>query len=401
MTFEFADRPTDAPIGARMTVLGVGGAGGNAVSRMIDEGLPGVEFVVANTDLQALQAIRQRHGTRSPKIVQIGREVTRGLGSGGRPEVGRTAIEESIEEVLESVGDSDLLFIAAGMGGGTGTGAAPLIARRAREAGTLTIAIVSTPFAYEAQRRMAFAEEGVAGLTASADTVIVVPNAKLGAVLDDDVSFPDALKFADSVLLNATRGISGILVRSGEINTDFADIRTIMGGGGRAILGYGIGRGEDAAAVAATEAMSSPLLDGASLGGSTRVLVNVRASSAVSMNALGRAVSRIQGAAHAEAEVIFGMDFDPQMGSDVAVTVIATGFEPDVAGLVAGLPDVRQTTDAPDAGSTDEAAGAHAESGGRLRGLLGRWSQRAEAPTGDLSPLPSRATVRPSYAPAD
>lgn len=313
---------SEHPTTARLKVVGVGGAGGNAVQRMIEANLEGVEFIAVNTDYQALSA------NPAPVKIQIGKETTRGLGAGGRPDIGRQAIEEDIDEVMEHLKDADLIFVTAGMGGGTGTGAAPEIARRAKAQGILTIAIVSTPFPWEGKRRMEHALEGVAELTAgAADTVIVVPNARISEVVEVGTSFKDALRKADEVLLNATRGISGIITRRGEINTDFADIRTIMGEGGKAILGCGFGSGSERAQIAARNAVESPLLDNVSLYNATRILVNVRGADGITINEVGEAVELIRKNAHPEAELIFGAEFDDSMGDQIAVTVIATGFE--------------------------------------------------------------------------
>lgn len=398
------------PVGARMTVIGVGGAGGNAVSRMIEEGIPGVRFVVANTDFQALKSIERRHGSRAPTIVQLGPETTRGLGAGGRAEVGRRAIEESIDAVMRAIEGTDLLFITAGMGGGTGTGAAPVIASHARQKNILTICIVTTPFHYEGKRRMEQAEGGIAELTAAADTVIVVPNEKLLQVVPPGTSFRDALKTADSVLMNATRGISGILFRSGEINTDYADFRTIMGGGGPAILGCGSARGEGAARKAAEAAVCSPLLDRQSLVGATRILVNVRAPGSVDLQEVADAISYVQESAHADAELIVGMDFDDTVADEVTVTVVATGFEPDIDPTIGASSDRRDPREAapvatPPSSDHSQPA-AEKEKNRSFFSRLARGFRRESSPEpprydpdvgGNLSSLPARPNERPSF----
>lgn len=308
-----------------MTVVGVGGGGNNAVNRMIQEQLHGVRFVAVNTDVQAL------HLSLADTKIQIGKESTRGLGAGGRPAVGRKAIEEDLREVIEAIRGSDLIFITAGMGGGTGTGAAPEIARQAKEMGILTIAIVTTPFSFEGRIRARYADEGVDELTAAADTVIVVPNNRLREICEPGTSFREALKRADEVLLNATRGISGIIARPAEINTDFADVRTIMANGGPALMGRGEASGPGAALQAAQLAVDCPLLDNVPLSGATRLLVNIRSNGEIDMMDVNDAVSFIGKNAHRDAEVIFGMEFDEKIGDGVDVTVIATGFDESMA----------------------------------------------------------------------
>src|SRR5690606_21815692 len=266
MIFEFEEA---AAQNARMKVVGVGGGGGNAVNRMIDEELEGVEFISVNTDAQALK--QNKSGTK----LQIGKKLTRGLGAGARPGGGRAALEESGEAAAASVEGADVVFVTAGMGGGTGTGAAPLIGAMARELGALTIAIVTKPFLFEGRKRMRQAEEGLVELKEAVDTVIVVPNERLLSVVGRGTTFKDALKKADEVLLNATRGISDLIRVTGEVNVDFADVRTIMSSRGTALMGTGFGRGDGRAMEAAQEAISSPLLDNISIQGASGVLINI------------------------------------------------------------------------------------------------------------------------------
>lgn len=385
----------DHPTTARLKVVGVGGAGGNAVQRMIEANLEGVEFVAINTDYQALSA------NPAPVKIQIGKEITRGLGAGGRPDVGRQAIEEDIDEVMECLKDADLIFVTAGMGGGTGTGAAPEIARRAKEMGILTIAIVSTPFPWEGKRRMEHAQDGVAELTAgAADTVIVVPNARISEVVEVGTSFKESLRKADEVLLNATRGISGIITRRGEINTDFADIRTIMGEGGKAILGCGFGAGSERAEIAARNAVESPLLDNVSLYNAMRLLVNVRGAEGITIDEVGEAVELVRKSAHPEAELIFGAEFDDNMGDELAVTVIATGFE-DAAPIPTPLktqqPSDSSIVEGADSVETSKAPEhvAPAEEGRSIERKRGFWSRVWSAAMGTEE---SRETVTTSAA---
>jgi cell division protein FtsZ len=256
MIFEFEEAPSQ---NARMKVVGVGGGGGNAVNRMIDENLESVEFISINTDAQALLA------SKSNVKIQIGKKLTRGLGAGARPEIGRQAIEENREDVLRALAGSDLVFVTCGMGGGTGTGAAPIIAQLGKEAGALTVAIVTKPFLFEGRKRMRQAEQGIMDLREQVDTMIVVPNERLLAVVGKGIPFQEALKKADEVLLHATQGISTLVSRTGLVNVDFADVRTVMQNGGSALMGTGIGRGENRAMEAAQQAISSPLLDNISV----------------------------------------------------------------------------------------------------------------------------------------
>src|SRR5437773_1993596 len=254
---------------ARMKVVGVGGGGGNALNRMVDEGIQGVEFICVNTDAQALL------NNKADVKVQIGKKLTRGLGAGARPEIGRQAIEENRDEVLHGLQGADLVFVTCGMGGGTGTGAAPIISQIARDLGALTIGIVTKPFLFEGRKRMRQAEMGIAEMRKHVDTMVVVPNERLLAVVGKGIPFQDALKKADEVLLHATQGISSLITVTGIVNVDFADVRTVMQNGGAAIMGTGMGRGENRAMEAVQQAISSPLLDNISITGATGVLINI------------------------------------------------------------------------------------------------------------------------------
>jgi cell division protein FtsZ len=318
MIFEYED---PMPQNARMKVVGVGGGGGNAVDRMIDEDLEGVEFISVNTDALVLKK------SKAPVKIQIGQKLTRGLGAGARPEIGRQALEENRDDVRKALDGADLVFITAGMGGGTGTGAAPVIAEMARELGALTIAIVTKPFLFEGKKRMQQAEAGLAELKRSADTMIVVPNERLISVVGKGTSFKDALKKADEVLLHATQGISDLIRVTGEVNVDFADVRTIMSNRGAALMGTGFGRGENRAVEAAQEAISSPLLDNISIAGAAGVLINITGGLDLAIDEVTTISSIIQEAAGDEAEIIFGAVHDGSMKEEVRVTVIATGFE--------------------------------------------------------------------------
>jgi cell division protein FtsZ len=306
---------------AHMKVTGIGGGGGNAVNRMIEERLAGVEFVSVNTDSQALL-----HNKADVKV-QIGKKLTRGLGAGARPEIGRQAIEENRDDVLAVLDGSDLVFVTCGMGGGTGTGAAPIVAQLARDVGALTVGIVTKPFLFEGRRRMRQAEIGIAEMRKQVDTMIVVPNERLLAVVGKNVPFQEALKKADEILLHATQGISSLISVTGLVNVDFADVRTVMQNGGSALMGTGVGRDDDRAIEAAQQAIASPLLDNVSISGSTGVLVNITGGEDLTLGEVNQISEIIHDAAGDQAEIIFGAVHDAAMQGEVRVTVIATGFD--------------------------------------------------------------------------
>ncbi len=318
MIFEFEETPIQ---NARMKVVGIGGAGGNAVNRMIDEDLEGVEFISINTDAQALKA------SRAQVTLQIGKKLTRGLGAGARPEIGRQALAESEEDVRHSLDGADLVFVTAGMGGGTGTGAAPMVAEIARDMGALVIGIVTRPFSFEGKKRERQAQLGLSELRRCVDTMIVVPNDRLLSVVPKGTSFRDALKKADEVLLHATQGISDLIRVTGEVNVDFADVRTVMACRGPALMGTGFGEGENRAQEAAQEAISSPLLDDVSIAGARGVLINITGGMDLAIDEVTRISSIIQEEAGEEAEIIFGAVHDPTLEGKLRVTVIATGFD--------------------------------------------------------------------------
>ena len=306
---------------ARMKVVGVGGGGGNAVNRMIDERLAGVEFISVNTDAQALLH------SKSDIKTQIGKKLTRGLGAGARPEIGRQAIEENRDDVTRVLHGADLVFVTCGMGGGTGTGAAPIIAAMARDLGALTIGIVTKPFLFEGKKRMRQAEMGIAEMRKHVDTMIVVPNERLLAVAGKGMPFQDALKKADEVLLNATQGISNLISVTGIVNVDFADVRTVMQNGGSALMGTGVGKGENRALEGAQQAISSPLLDNISISGASGVLINITGGNDLTLGEVTQISEVIHDAVGDEAEVIFGAVTDAAMQGEIRVTVIATGFD--------------------------------------------------------------------------
>ena len=306
---------------AKIAVVGVGGGGGNALNNMLAQGIKGVEFIAINTDAQALSA------NDAPHKVQAGKNLTKGLGAGARPSVGAEAVEESrskIEDVLEGY---DMVFITAGMGGGTGTGGAPVVAAIAQNLDILTVAIVTKPFECEGRRRMAAAKEGIELLREHVDTLIIIPNERLLDIADEDTSLIEAFSKADEVLYNATRGISDLITVHGLINLDFADVRTTMQNGGKALMGAATASGENRAEQAAIEAISSPLLDGLSIAGARNALVNVTAGRSLGIREATAATSIIQRESGENVEVIFGTVIDEAMGDELRVTVIATGFQ--------------------------------------------------------------------------
>jgi cell division protein FtsZ len=306
---------------AKILVVGCGGGGGNAVNTMIASNLDGVEFCTANTDMQALEA--NMAGTK----IQLGDHLTKGLGAGANPEVGRKSAEESRQLIEDVVSGADMVFVTAGMGGGTGTGAAPVVARIAREAGALTVGVVTKPFTFEGRRRQRQAIAGIAELEEAVDTLIVIPNDKLLEVVGHDFSMIEAFKKADEVLLNATRGISDLMTIPGLINVDFADVRTIMSNQGRALMGSGSSSGKKRAEEAAREAISSPLLEDISIHGATGILINITGGPDMGIHEVSEACSLVEDAAHEDANIIFGSVVDPNIGDDVRITVIATGFD--------------------------------------------------------------------------
>jgi cell division protein FtsZ len=306
--------------GARIKVVGVGGGGGNAVNTMIAAGLPGVDFIAANTDAQALRA------NLAPIKVQLGEKLTRGLGAGGNPEIGRNAAGEDTDRLREYLTGADMIFVTAGMGGGTGTGAAPVIAKVAREVGSLTVGVVTKPFTFEGKRRMKQAEDGLAELKASVDTLIAIPNQRLLSVAGRNSSILETFKKADDVLLQAVRGISDLITIHGLINLDFADVRTIMSEMGMAMMGAASAQGENRAVEAAQRAISSPLLEDVSIQGARGVLINITGGPDLSLHEVNEAATLVQEEADPDANIIFGAVIDESMGDEIRITVIATGF---------------------------------------------------------------------------
>jgi cell division protein FtsZ len=306
--------------GATIKVIGVGGAGGNAVNRMMESGLSGVEFIVANTDAQVL--VQSRCG----KKLQLGNEITKGLGSGANPSVGRQSAEADEAVIADALQGSDMVFVTAGMGGGTGTGAAPVVARIARAMGALTVGVVTKPFEFEGRRRMQAAEEGLRELREQVDTLIVIPNQRLLAIVDKNTPLREAFKTADQVLHHATKGISDLITVPGLVNLDFADVKTVMAERGNALMGAGYATGPTRAYEAAQSAVSSPLLDDISISGAEALLVNVTGGESMTLHEISEAVSVVVDAAGHDANVIFGAVIDDKMGDGLSITVIATGF---------------------------------------------------------------------------
>jgi cell division protein FtsZ len=304
---------------AKIKVIGVGGGGGNAVNRMIDAGVEGIEFIVANTDLQAL---RMSH---APVKLQLGVKLTNGLGAGANPEVGRKAALEDSDKIIEALEGADMVFVTTGLGGGTGTGAAPIIASLASEMGALTVAVVTKPFSFEGKRRMQQAERGISELMESVDTTIVIPNEKLLAVAED-AGFFESFRIADDILRQGVQGISDIITIPGIINRDFADVKTIMSGMGYAVMGTASAAGAKRTIEAAQKAIASPLLEAGAIDGARGILINITGSSSLKLAEVQQACSIIQNAAHEDANIIFGAVMDEKMKDAVKITVIATGF---------------------------------------------------------------------------
>lgn len=311
-------------IGANIKVVGVGGGGSNAVSTMIEGNMAGVEFIVANTDIQALTA------NKAARKIQLGKDLTKGLGAGANPDVGRRAAIESYNEIVEKLEGADMVFVTAGMGGGTGTGGAPIVAKIARELGALTIGVVTRPFVFEGKRRTKHAEMGLQELKENVDSLIVIPNQKLLTIAGDRMSLIDTFRRADEVLLQAVKGISDLINVRGLVNRDFADVRTVMQAKGLALMGTGMARGDSRAVEAATQAISSPLLDNIRIDGATGIIINVTGGPDLTLFEVNEASQLITEAAHEDSDILFGAVIDPNMSEEIRITVIATGFaDPD------------------------------------------------------------------------
>ncbi len=305
---------------ANMKVAGVGGAGGNAINRMIEAGLAGVDFISMNTDAQALDS------SKASSKIQIGKNLTKGLGAGSIPEIGRKAIEENRDQVAEAVKGANMVFVTAGMGGGTGTGAAPIVAEIAKESGALTVGVVTKPFEFEGRKRMANALAGIKELKERVDTLIIIPNQRLLSISNKQTLFTDAFKLADEILLQATKGISDLITVPGLVNLDFADVKTVMSEMGDALMGTGYGSGDNKAVEAAQKAIASPLLEDSSIAGAKGVLVNITGGEDLTLYDVNEAASVIYEAAGDDANIIFGAVLDKSLKNEIKVTVIATGF---------------------------------------------------------------------------
>ena len=315
--FELVENYTPS---AEIKVIGVGGGGGNAVSQMIEASIDGVEFIAANTDAQALRKFKGR------TLLQIGSSVTKGLGAGANPEVGRQAALEDRDRIIEMIDGADMVFITAGMGGGTGTGAAPVIAQAAKELGILTVAVVTKPFHFEAKRRMTIAEQGIEELSKHVDSLITIPNAKLPEVMGEDALLLNAFKAANDVLHGAVQGIAELITRQGLINVDFADVRTVMSEMGMVVMGAGRAKGEDRAIMAVQSAIGSPLLEDVNLQGACGVLVNITAGMNLTMKEFEEIGAAVSDLASDDATVVIGTVIDPEIGDELRVTVVATGL---------------------------------------------------------------------------
>ncbi|MEJ7711644.1 MAG: cell division protein FtsZ [Pyrinomonadaceae bacterium] len=363
----------DPPItGARIKVIGVGGGGGNAVNRMIDAGIEGIEFLVANTDLQALKR------SRAPIKIQLGSRLTKGLGAGADPDVGRNAALEDTEKIIEVLEGADMVFITTGLGGGTGTGAAPIIASLATELNALTVAVVTKPFHFEGRRRMMQAEQGLRELRESVDTVITIPNERLLHTVERGVSLADSFRVADDVLRQAVQGISDLITVPGLINLDFADVKSIMAGMGLALMGVGRARGEHRALEATQQAISSPLLEEATIQGAKGVLINITGGPDLTLFEVNEASSIIRESADEDANIIFGAVIDENLLDEMKITVIATGFDKEIAQIGGPATASATTTIAHQSGSQASSS---------------RYNSRDDVPT--------RSSVNPSRVAED
>lgn len=387
INIEFAD---DAELQARIKVVGVGGGGGNALNTMIQSGLEGVEFIAANTDAQALE------GNLAPTKIQLGPSLTKGLGAGGTPDVGRKAALEDVQRIAEALDGADMVFITAGMGGGTGTGAAPVLASVARDLGALTVGVVTKPFGFEGRRRNKNAMTGIMDLGEHVDSMITIPNQKLLSLGDQDMSMLDAFQRADDVLLQAVQGISDLITTHGMINVDFADVRTIMSAQGRALMGTGYAKGQNRSEEAALMAINSPLLDDISVAGARGILINFTAGADLKLSEIDKAASLVQQAAHEDAEIIFGLVTDMDMNDMIKVTVIATGFDHAEIPIVEERPE-RVAMGHERGSALDRSAAMHRPSGApRSSGVhtAALHAARSSAPPSRRSSIPTHAPHR-------
>jgi cell division protein FtsZ len=381
----------EEPRRAVIKVIGVGGGGGNAINTMINSGIEGIEFIAANTDLQALKL------SQASTKIQLGPRLTRGLGAGGNPEVGRNSALEDEGHIAEVLNDADMVFVTAGMGGGTGTGAAPEVARIARQTGALTVGVVTRPFNFEGRQRRRQAEAGIAAMKDVVDTLLVIPNQRLLSVVGNTTSLQEAFKLADGVLLSAVRGISDLITIKGFINVDFADVRAIMANTGLALMGTAQANGENRAIEAATKAIESPLLEDVSITGATGILINITGSEDMTLAEVDEAACLIQEAADETANIIFGTVFDASLENEIRITVIATGFDHNLA---LGDEPVAHVHSAPAAAPANNLRTMVGRSGGAA------MNQRRKTPTQSIraamesSPQQVQQTPPPAAAPA-
>ncbi|EPR44443.1 cell division protein FtsZ [Desulfovibrio sp. X2] len=343
---------------AKIKVIGVGGGGGNAVNNMIESQLRGVTFITANTDCQAMTR------SKAEFKIQLGDKLTKGLGAGANPEIGRNAALESMEQIKQLIGDSDMVFVTAGMGGGTGTGAAPVIAQVAREMGALTVGVVTKPFFFEGKKRLAQAEKGIAEFRQHVDSLITIPNDRLLSLASKKATFLEMLKKADEVLFYAVKGISDLIMVHGLINLDFADVKAVMGESGLALMGTGIARGENRAKEAAMKAITSPLLEDVTIDGARGVLINITCGPDMTIDEVSEAANTVSEAAHEDAQIFFGTVFDPEIGDEMRITVIATGIENEAA----------------EGGDTGKVSPLRRKGGGNLAAVQGQAAAAAAAP---------------------
>ncbi len=395
MTINLSVPRTESDLKPRIVVVGVGGAGGNAINNMIRANLEGVEFIATNTDAQALA-----HSQAERKI-QLGRNITQGLGAGSRPDIGRASAEEAMDEIMDHLEGVNMVFVAAGMGGGTGTGAAPVVARGAREQGILTVGVVTKPFHFEGTHRMGVAEVGVEELQQYVDTLIIIPNQNLFRVANEKTTFAEAFKMADEVLYSGVRGVTDLMVMPGLINLDFADIRSVMGEMGKAMMGTGEGAGERRSIEAAEAAISNPLLEDISMKGAKGVLINITGGSDMTLFEVDEAANRVRDEVDPEANIIFGSTFDESLEGGMRVSVVATGIDAEAmkSARPASLSLVSDTTAAPPA-VTAPAAPARAAAGGSAPALAVAEEATAAAdaalltaPEPDPAPAATRAPV--------
>ena len=373
--FELVENYTPS---AEIKVIGVGGGGGNAVSQMIDVGIEGVEFIAANTDAQALRQFKGR------TLLQIGSSVAKGLGAGANPEVGRQAALEDRDRIIEMITGADMVFITAGMGGGTGTGAAPVIAQAAKELGILTVAVVTKPFHFEAKRRMAIAEQGIEELAKHVDSLIIIPNSKLPEVMGEDALLLNAFKAANDVLQGAVQGIAELITRQGLINVDFADVRTVMSEMGMAVMGAGQARGEDRAIMAVQAAIGSPLLEEVNLQGACGVLVNITAGMNLTMREFEEIGSAVADLASDDATVVIGTVIDPEIGDELRVTVVATGLHNSQRKQQPAVKPVEKSIQVVRNGTTGQAEPDYTRTEGQLNNYAGAGRLKDNAETTDM-----------------